>query len=293
MATITQVAARAGVSEATVSRVINRSAAVSPETARRVVAAVEALRYRPNPRARNLSLGRDPTVLLWVPTDAGAVAAEQLAATVATLSELGRETVVEPVWPGADLDDMAIDVAARRRASAVVVFGGRLEERGAGALREASIPLVVVGRRLTDTAGAAIVCTPEAIARRAVALAGRKATVAHVGPGSLIDVAVRRRLAAVGRPAQRVHPSRAAFRLRRAEAIIATSDAAALAAGRAAPAARVIACGHVPAATEAGLPTVQIPNAAMGVAAADLITAGAAAVGHRLEVALDPLSAGL
>jgi LacI family transcriptional regulator len=53
--TIDDVAARAGVSIKTVSRVINREAHVRPETARRVHEAIRDLRYRPNLAARNLA----------------------------------------------------------------------------------------------------------------------------------------------------------------------------------------------------------------------------------------------
>jgi LacI family transcriptional regulator len=53
--TINDVAARAGVSIKTVSRVMNREANVRPETARRVHEAIRELRYRPNLAARNLA----------------------------------------------------------------------------------------------------------------------------------------------------------------------------------------------------------------------------------------------
>jgi len=55
---ITAVAARARVSTATVSRVINGTATVSPETAERVREAVEALNFYPDISARTLGSGR-------------------------------------------------------------------------------------------------------------------------------------------------------------------------------------------------------------------------------------------
>ncbi|MCW2778701.1 MAG: transcriptional regulator, LacI family [Frankiales bacterium] len=56
------VAARAGVSHQTVSRVINDSPSVSPTTRSRVVAAMDELRYRPNTAARALVTGRSRTL---------------------------------------------------------------------------------------------------------------------------------------------------------------------------------------------------------------------------------------
>lgn len=53
--TIHDVAARAGVSIKTVSRVINREPNVRDETARRVQEVIHKLKYQPNPAARNLA----------------------------------------------------------------------------------------------------------------------------------------------------------------------------------------------------------------------------------------------
>jgi LacI family transcriptional regulator len=55
-ATINDVAARAGVSIKTVSRVLNKSPNVRPATRERVSDAIKALDYRPNPVA--VTLGR-------------------------------------------------------------------------------------------------------------------------------------------------------------------------------------------------------------------------------------------
>jgi DNA-binding LacI/PurR family transcriptional regulator len=56
------VAALAGVSHQTVSRVINGSDHVRPETRQRVLAAMDQLDYRPNPAARALVTGRSSTL---------------------------------------------------------------------------------------------------------------------------------------------------------------------------------------------------------------------------------------
>ncbi len=57
----------AGVSEATVSRVLNNSAGVSAAKHERVLAAAKALRFRPNPQARLLAGGRSNTIMLVHP----------------------------------------------------------------------------------------------------------------------------------------------------------------------------------------------------------------------------------
>ncbi|HET7647712.1 MAG TPA: LacI family DNA-binding transcriptional regulator [Gaiellaceae bacterium] len=66
-ATITDVAARAGVGVGTVSRVLNGRSNVRPVTRAKVLEAIEALKYRPSPLARNLSLRRTHVIGVVVP----------------------------------------------------------------------------------------------------------------------------------------------------------------------------------------------------------------------------------
>jgi LacI family transcriptional regulator len=65
--TIVEVAAQAGVSFATVSRVINNDVHVSPETRQRVLAAMQRLGYVANRQARSLAGGKSNTIGLLVP----------------------------------------------------------------------------------------------------------------------------------------------------------------------------------------------------------------------------------
>ncbi len=68
MATIQDVAARANVSIATVSRVINRSShKVSRETKKRVLKAIQDLDYRPNALARGLHMKKSMTIGVIIP----------------------------------------------------------------------------------------------------------------------------------------------------------------------------------------------------------------------------------
>lgn len=61
------VARAASLSPATVSRFLNGSLNLPPETAERINAAIATLNYRPNPHARSLSRGRSDTIGLVVP----------------------------------------------------------------------------------------------------------------------------------------------------------------------------------------------------------------------------------
>lgn len=65
--TIHDVAARAGVSVATVSRVLNGKELVREETSRQVLAVAKSLRYVPNVAARSLSIRRSQTIGIVLP----------------------------------------------------------------------------------------------------------------------------------------------------------------------------------------------------------------------------------
>jgi len=68
MATIKEVAKAAGVSVATVSRVLNNEQVVALETVERVKAAIEALDYSPNMLGNSLRKSKTDTVLVLLPT---------------------------------------------------------------------------------------------------------------------------------------------------------------------------------------------------------------------------------
>ena len=62
MATIREISDRAGVSIATVSKVLNNKSGVKQETADRILQIADQLNYRPNLNARSLKLGDARTI---------------------------------------------------------------------------------------------------------------------------------------------------------------------------------------------------------------------------------------
>jgi len=75
---IKQVAQQAGVSTATVSRLLNKPESVSSDTAGKINEAIAALGFRPNFNGRNLRAGRSRTVGVVVPTLSNTVFAQCL-----------------------------------------------------------------------------------------------------------------------------------------------------------------------------------------------------------------------
>lgn len=87
--TISQVAKAAGISVATVSRVINQKGGVTPETTQKVLEAIERLGYQPNVWGRNLRRGESRMVLVMVPNVTNPYYAPIIAGAEDTLNAAG------------------------------------------------------------------------------------------------------------------------------------------------------------------------------------------------------------
>ena len=98
-ATLEAVAAAAGVSKSTVSRVVNGSSQVSPEVADAVQAAIERLNYVPNRAARSLANRQTMSIALVVPED-----------ITRFFSDLYLSAVVEGIARGLDESDYVLNL---------------------------------------------------------------------------------------------------------------------------------------------------------------------------------------
>lgn len=92
--TIDDVAAAAGVSTATVSRVLNRPEAVRDKLRRQVETAMARLGYVPHAGARSLMLGRTGTVGAVFPTVDNAIFAKAIDALQRRLTESGHQLLI-------------------------------------------------------------------------------------------------------------------------------------------------------------------------------------------------------
>jgi DNA-binding LacI/PurR family transcriptional regulator len=103
LATIAEVASRAGVGVATVSRVLNGSPAVRKETRQRVLVAIADLGYAPNPAARALSTGRTLSIGVIAPFFTRPSVMERLRGVSHVLANAGYQLVLFDIErPGQD-----------------------------------------------------------------------------------------------------------------------------------------------------------------------------------------------
>ena len=94
MATIYEVSKLAGVSLATVSRVINKSGTVRPTTEKKVLAAIAKLGYRPNSSAQSLASKKSNSVGVLIPELYGPFFGIMLSSIESELQREGKRVIV-------------------------------------------------------------------------------------------------------------------------------------------------------------------------------------------------------
>jgi LacI family transcriptional regulator len=151
MATMQEVAQRAQVSAATVSRVLNGDERVHPDLARRVREAVQALAYQRNSVARNLRR-RESTLWAVIVSDVGNPFFTSMVRGVEDVAQASGYSVVlcnSDESPGKEAGYIA--AAALGRMAGVVISPASSRETDVTALLDLGIPVIAVDRRLDST----------------------------------------------------------------------------------------------------------------------------------------------
>lgn len=144
---IADVAREAGVSTATVSRLLNgQTHRASSETARRVEAAVAGLRYRPSPLGRGLRRRESELVALLAPNLDNPAMAAMAASIEAALRAAGLLTVLCDTHDRADLQDEHLALMRAHAARGVVLIAAVASEGLREAVRRGEA-VVFVNRR--------------------------------------------------------------------------------------------------------------------------------------------------
>jgi len=147
-ATIEEVAAAAGVSRSTVSRVVNGSSAVSPAAVKAVTDAIAALGYVPNRAARSLALRRTRAIALVVPEDIGRFFGEPYFAAIVSgihTAVKGSEYVLSMFIASEDADDKATSYFLSGNADGAIVISHHARDSYLDRI-SSTLPLVFGGR---------------------------------------------------------------------------------------------------------------------------------------------------
>ena len=136
--TIHQVAKRAGVSTATVSRVLTHPAIVAPATRQRVLRAVEALGYTPNSAASNLRTLRAHKLLVTVPDISNPFFSLILQGIEDSALRAGYSVLVGDTQHDEQREEGYARMLKRREADGLIFLGHRLPKEAAAMVRAAA-----------------------------------------------------------------------------------------------------------------------------------------------------------
>ncbi|HET8841636.1 MAG TPA: LacI family DNA-binding transcriptional regulator [Ktedonobacteraceae bacterium] len=166
--TIREVAQQAGVSIATVSRVLNGSTTVDPVLAERVQAVMAHLKYQPSRVARTLA-GQSSTLIGLLVTDMQNPFYLDLIRGVEEVAlQYGYLVVVCNTFENTQKETRYLEMLAREPIAGAIVVPTQAHIAGMEYLRERHIPLVVVDRHVEDRSIDCVVIDNTAAAREAV-----------------------------------------------------------------------------------------------------------------------------
>lgn len=121
--TLDDVAARAGVSSATVSRFVNNPAVVAPATAERIRAAIAVTGYLPNLLAGGLASSKSRMVAVMIPHLTDSMFNDTIEAMVGELSAAGINVMLGVTGVSAERTRELIRAALGRRVDAIISSG--------------------------------------------------------------------------------------------------------------------------------------------------------------------------
>ena len=192
-ATIRDVARRAQVSVASVSRALNNLANVSEQTRARVADAVRELGYVPHAGARSLSLARTNAIGVVLPDLHGEFFSEIVRGMDREASRRGYLLLLSNLHAQAEQAQLALR-AMHGRVDGLVVMAPQLESGELAAALPSGVPSILINTR-DDSGTRAAIHLDNAAGVRAVvghlAGLGRKRLVHIAGPGGNIDAEER------------------------------------------------------------------------------------------------------
>lgn len=148
--TIYDVAKEAGVSLATVSRVINGLEIVREETRLKVEAAIDKLGYKPNAIAQGLALQKSTTIALLVPEAAFGYTGQIINGLIDVAKIYKYNIVLHTMSEGiVEIEDI-IDEIIKSRVDGVIIYNDKLLEKELAVLNKYQFPIVLIGNRISD-----------------------------------------------------------------------------------------------------------------------------------------------
>ncbi|AXR08121.1 LacI family DNA-binding transcriptional regulator [Salinimonas sediminis] len=150
MVTIKQVSERAGVSSATVSRVINNTDTVKEKTRKLVLNAMAELGYRHNTIAASLASNKTNTIGLVVPELHGSFFGAMMSGSEQVLRKANKHMFVVAGHSDDAMERQEIDALLSRRCDALILHVEAISNEYLIKLASQNVPLVVVNRYIEE-----------------------------------------------------------------------------------------------------------------------------------------------
>ena len=152
MATIYQVSELAGVSLATVSRVMNNNARVSETTRNKVLAAMEQLGYRPNSIAQSLASNRSNSVGILVSELHGPFYGEMLSGIENECRAAGKHVIIAAGHSEEASEKDGIEFLISRSCDALILHVEAVSDEYLIKLASGNMPVVLINRFIPQLA---------------------------------------------------------------------------------------------------------------------------------------------
>jgi LacI family transcriptional regulator len=148
--TIYDIAREAKVGLGTVSRVLNNSGSVTPETRKRVLDVVKRLHYQPHTYAQRLARRNSETLAAIIPFFSTYFFAEVLHGVQDRASELGYDLVLYGVSHAEQADAHVSQALKRGKVDGILFFSMKLPPDAVPRLRDSGLPVVLVDTSLPE-----------------------------------------------------------------------------------------------------------------------------------------------
>ena len=169
MITMLDVSRRAGVSKATVSRVLNGTGQVKESTRQKVFKAMQALDYRPNFLARSLANRTSNSIGLVVSTFDGFYFGRLLQQASRQTESHGKQLIVTDGHDTPEREQEAVQMLADRQCDAIILYTRYMSEKAILALADSiTMPLIIINRDVSLARERAIFFEQEDAAFQAV-----------------------------------------------------------------------------------------------------------------------------
>lgn len=148
--TINEVAKLAGVSKATVSRVMNNSKPVNPEKHERVLNAIAELEFKPNPVARGLVHKRTGLIGVVIPDITNPFFAELVKGVEEVVGERNYNMILCNTTHSADKELAYLNMLKEKYVDGIIFMTAKVSHEHREFFRKSQLPVTFINRKCDD-----------------------------------------------------------------------------------------------------------------------------------------------